>query len=30
VSWGMKDPSVFVLKVAKEVKIDLKLAGSLK
>ena|ERR1700733_11916777 len=30
VSWGMKDPSVFVLKVAKEVKIDLKLAGSIK
>lgn len=30
VSWGMKDPSVFMLKVAKEVKIDLKLAGSLK
>jgi polyisoprenoid-binding protein YceI len=28
VSWGVKDPSWFVMKVAKEVKIDLKLAGT--
>lgn len=28
VKWGLKDPSVFVLKVAKEVKIDLTLAGT--
>jgi polyisoprenoid-binding protein YceI len=28
VSWGMKDPSIMFLKVAKEVKIDLKLAGT--
>jgi len=27
VQWGMKDPSVFILKVAKEVDIDLTLAG---
>lgn len=27
VKWGLKDPSVFILKVAKEVHIDLKLAG---
>lgn len=29
VAWGMKDPSWFVLKVAKEVDIDLSLVGSL-
>jgi polyisoprenoid-binding protein YceI len=29
VKWGLKDPSVFILKVAKEVEIDLTLAGSL-
>lgn len=29
VKWGLKDPSVFVLKVAKEVHIDLNLAGTL-
>ena len=29
VSWGVKDPSVMFLKVAKEVKIDLKLVGSI-
>jgi len=29
VSWGLKDPSIFILKVAKEVDIDLTLAGSL-
>jgi polyisoprenoid-binding protein YceI len=28
VSWGMKDPSWFVMKMAKEVKVDLKLAGT--
>lgn len=28
VKWGLKDPSVFVLKVAKEVHIDLSLAGT--
>jgi polyisoprenoid-binding protein YceI len=28
VKWGLKDPSVFVLKVAKDVKIDLTLAGT--
>ena len=28
VSWGMKDPSWFVMKVDKEVKIDLKLSGT--
>lgn len=28
VSWGVKDPSWFVMKVEKEVKIDLKLAGT--
>lgn len=27
VKWGLKDPSVFILKVAKEVDIDLTLAG---
>ncbi len=29
VKWGLKDPSIFVLKVAKEVHIDLNLAGTL-
>jgi polyisoprenoid-binding protein YceI len=29
VQWGLKDPSIFVLKVAKEVDIDLNLAGQL-
>ncbi|KAA6456480.1 YceI family protein [Acidobacteria bacterium AB60] len=29
VKWGLKDPSVFILKVAKEVQIDLTLVGSL-
>jgi len=28
VKWGLKDPSIFILKVAKEVDIDLALAGS--
>jgi polyisoprenoid-binding protein YceI len=28
VQWGLKDPSVFILKVAKEVGIDLNLVGS--
>ena len=27
VKWGLKDPSIFILKVAKEVDIDLKLVG---
>ncbi len=27
VKWGLKDPSIFILKVAKEVNIDLNLAG---
>ena len=29
VSWGMKDPSWFVMKVDKEVKVELKLAGAI-
>ena len=29
VKWGLKDPSIFILKVAKEVDIDLTLSGSL-
>jgi len=29
VEWGLKDPSIFILKVAKQVDIDLSLAGSL-
>ena len=29
VKWGLKDPSIFVLKVAKEVQIDLTLSGTL-
>lgn len=28
VKWGLKDPSIFILKVAKEVHIDLNLAGT--
>ncbi len=28
VKWGLKDPSIFILKVAKDVKIDLNLVGS--
>jgi polyisoprenoid-binding protein YceI len=30
VKWGLKDPSIFVLKVAKDVDIDLTLTGELK
>jgi polyisoprenoid-binding protein YceI len=29
VKWGLKDPSIFILKVAKEVDIDLSLSGQL-
>ena len=29
VKWGLKDPSIFILKVAKEVQIDLSLSGTL-
>ena len=29
VKWGLKDPSVFILKVAKDVQIDLTLSGTL-
>jgi hypothetical protein len=29
VKWGLKDPSIFILKVAKEVDIDLTLVGRL-
>jgi polyisoprenoid-binding protein YceI len=29
VKWGLKDPSIFILKVAKEVDIDLNLSGQL-
>lgn len=29
VKWGLKDPSIFRLKVAKEVEIDLTLTGKL-
>jgi polyisoprenoid-binding protein YceI len=29
VQWGLKDPSVFILKVAKEVHIDLNLSGTI-
>jgi polyisoprenoid-binding protein YceI len=29
VKWGLKDPSIFILKVAKEVEIDLTLMGRL-
>ena len=28
VKWGLKDPSIFILKVAKEVQIDLNLSGT--
>lgn len=28
VKWGLKDPSIFILKVAKEVRVDLNLAGT--
>lgn len=29
VKWGLKDPSIFILKVAKEVRIDLNLVGTI-
>jgi hypothetical protein len=29
VKWGLKDPSMFILKVAKDVDIDLTLTGNL-
>jgi hypothetical protein len=29
VKWGLKDPSVFILKVAKDVQIDLSLKGTI-
>jgi hypothetical protein len=29
VKWGLKDPSIFILKVAKDVQIDMTLAGTL-
>jgi hypothetical protein len=29
VKWGLKDPSIMILKVAKEVHIDLELSGTL-
>jgi len=28
VKWGLKDPSIFILKVAKEVHIDMNLVGT--
>lgn len=29
VKWGLKDPSVFILKVAKDVEIEISLSGTL-